>query len=111
LHGPKTALFSEGYIIDGAEPGPTAMIIGGIHPNEHASKEAVREAADSMKVRKGRVILLPTLNRAADLEDVRGLGGVDMNRIFSPNVKRVAETELAEAVKELAKEYNVRPYA
>jgi|GEM_PF-5485218 len=106
LYGPKTALFTEGYIIEGRESGPTAMVIGGIHGNERASREAVEELAETLEVRSGKVILVPSLNRAAATANVRGMG-VDMNRIFSDRVKNVAEGELAEAVSRLARDYNV----
>ncbi len=107
LHGPKTALFAEGYVYKGTNPGPTAMIIGGIHPNEHASNEAVKQIARTLEVYKGNVIVIPTLNRPADAQNTRGIDTVDMNRIWTPSVKNVAEKELVDAIEMLAKQYNV----
>lgn len=66
----------------GKEPGPTLLIIAGIHGDESGSYLTAERYAD-IKLKKGNLIVVPRLNGVAVQTGKRcGLGG-DMNRLFN----------------------------
>jgi hypothetical protein len=68
--------------IRGKEPGPTLLIIAGIHGDEAGGYLSAERYA-SLKLTKGNLIVVPRLNGAAIRTGKRcGLGG-DMNRLFN----------------------------
>jgi len=69
------------HYIQGGQPGPTLLIIAGIHGDEKASCLTAERYAD-VKLLKGNLIVVPRLNAPAIKAGKRqGLGG-DMNRLF-----------------------------
>jgi succinylglutamate desuccinylase len=69
---------------DGAEPGPTVLVMGGIHGNELAPPHAVA-ALSKLKLPRGRLLLVPEANRLALAANSRHTPGdrfVDLNRNF-----------------------------
>ncbi len=77
------------HTIRGRQPGPTLLIIAGIHGDESGGYLTAERYAD-VKLIKGNLIVVPRLNGPAlEAGKRRGLGG-DMNRLFglpsgSPN--------------------------
>jgi hypothetical protein len=70
------------YRLQGKEPGPTLLIIAGIHGDE-AGGYLTAERYANLKLKKGNLIVVPRLNGAAVHSGKRsGLGG-DMNRLFN----------------------------
>ncbi|MHB8772234.1 MAG: M99 family carboxypeptidase catalytic domain-containing protein [Syntrophales bacterium] len=70
------------HIIRGKEPGPTLLIIAGVHGDEAGGYLAAERYRD-VKLTRGNLIVVPRLNGpAVDAGKRRGLGG-DMNRLFS----------------------------
>jgi hypothetical protein len=68
--------------IRGEEPGPTLLIIAGIHGDEKGGYLSAERYAN-LKLKKGNLIVVPRLNGAAIRTGKRcGLGG-DMNRLFN----------------------------
>jgi hypothetical protein len=68
--------------VRGKEPGPTLLIIAGIHGDE-AGGYLTAERYANLKLKKGNLIVVPRLNGAAVHAGKRcGLGG-DMNRLFN----------------------------
>lgn len=68
--------------VRGKEPGPTLLIIAGIHGDE-AGGYLTAERYANLKLKKGNLIVVPRLNGAAVRAGTRrGLGG-DMNRLFN----------------------------
>lgn len=68
--------------VRGKEPGPTLLIIAGIHGDE-AGGYLTAERYANLKLQKGNLIVVPRLNGAAVHSGKRcGLGG-DMNRLFN----------------------------
>jgi succinylglutamate desuccinylase len=68
----------------GPEPGPTVLVVGGIHGNEPAPPHAVR-ALERVQVRRGRLLLVAEANRQALATRSRFTPGdrfVDLNRSF-----------------------------
>ncbi len=68
------------YHIRGREPGPTIMIIGGIHGNEPGGYLAADLFAD-LTLRKGNLIVVPRANIFSIYQNTRGVSG-DLNRQF-----------------------------
>ena len=55
---------TEVYILEGEEPGPTAFILGGTHPNEPAGFMTAVVLVERAQVRAGRLIVVPRANRS-----------------------------------------------
>jgi len=53
---------TEAYFLEGDKPGGTALILGGIHPNEPAGHVAAVLLVENAKALAGRIIVLPRAN-------------------------------------------------
>ena len=69
------------YRIRGPQPGPTLLVLGGIHGNEPGGYLAVDLLLDRIAPYRGQLILVPRVNFASILRGERGTTG-DMNRMF-----------------------------
>lgn len=86
---------TELYVIEGANEGPTAVVVGGVHGDETSGYRAA-ERVVGWQFDAGRVIGLPRANQPAIDRDARhGVGG-DLNRNFPPDGKPT--TKLARAI-------------
>ena len=54
-----TAADTDIYFLEGAEPGGTAMVLGGTHPNEPASSLTAITLVENAVVTRGRLIVIP----------------------------------------------------
>lgn len=100
-----TELETELYIIEGKEEGPTIWINGGTHGDEEAGYVAAENML-SYNLKKGRLIILPQMNKPA-CESYRRTAYFmsDLNRAF-PGKKEGSTTEkLAYAITEKIKKY------
>ncbi len=72
------------HVFDAPEPGPTALIQAGIHGDEIAGVHALEELLeDGLRPERGRLLVVPTMNRAAYRARERAApGGLDLNRCF-----------------------------
>ncbi len=72
------------HVIEGAEPGPTALVQGGIHGDEVAGVHAIEELLEEgFRPLRGRLLLIPCMNPAAYRAGQRTApGGLDLNRQF-----------------------------
>lgn len=83
------------YDIKRSNSGPTAIVVGGMHGDEHAGYRTAENVAQ-WSFDAGRMIVLPRANRPAIERDERhGVGG-DLNRAFPPNGE--PKTKLARAI-------------
>lgn len=75
------------HVLVGPSPGPTALIQGGIHGDEIAGVHALEELLESaIRPERGRLIIIPTMNRAAYRARQRTApDGLDLNRCFPGN--------------------------
>jgi hypothetical protein len=90
-----TQYATEVYVKDAPEPGPTAIVVGGIHGDERSGYYAA-EAVSRWQFDAGRIVVLPRANRPAIEAGTReGVHG-DLNRKFPPNEKPT--TKLARAI-------------
>lgn len=102
---PDTDLEVAVYESAGSQPGPTLLIFGGIHGDEAAGYLAADRYVN-LKVRKGRLITVPRLNRPAIAKGTRhGLGG-DMNRLFhlTPGSKLVPDAKVVNLAQSLIRQ-------
>lgn len=53
------------YIIEGEEPGPSVLIIGGTHPNEPSSQLTATLLLENITVTKGTVYIITEANKSA----------------------------------------------
>jgi len=83
------------YRIEGREPGPTLLIISGIH-NEPGGYLTADQFVD-ISLKKGRLIVVPRANFQTIIEDERGILG-DMNRLFDLNEPRFENDHSMEIV-------------
>jgi predicted deacylase len=57
-----TRVDTEVYILDGAKPGGTVIILGGTHPNESAGHLAAVLPVERLKMDRGHVFIMPRAN-------------------------------------------------
>lgn len=91
--------------ITGPEKGPTLLVIGGIHGDEKAGY-LTAERFVNVRLKNGKLILVPRLNAVAINKNKRqGLGG-DMNRLFDLSDKeryRNPDAKVVDVAKQLIK--------
>lgn len=91
-------------VLRGALPGPTVLVVGGIHGNEPAPPHAVRQLA-ALPIQRGRLVLVPEANVAALAKRSRhtpGTAFVDLNRNFPIRGRPAPRGRLASALWDLA---------
>lgn len=77
-----TADETDVYIIRAAQPGPTVMIVGGVHGDETSGRLAALEVKD-WEIDAGTLIVLPEAHKQAIARQRRtSASGVDLNRQF-----------------------------
>ena len=69
--------------LNGIQPGPTSMILVGVHGNERCGNEAVEELLPTLSIEKGRVIIVQGNPRAIE-QNVR-FTEMNLNRMFKPD--------------------------
>jgi len=84
--GSGTGFATPVHIISSHEPGPTVLIIGGMHGNEPAGAEAASAIAH-WTIERGRLIVIPRANIPALIAKTRRIPGLegdegDLNRHF-----------------------------
>ncbi|GAA4835760.1 hypothetical protein GCM10023310_11560 [Paenibacillus vulneris] len=96
------------YIIDGELQGSTVMITAGVHGTERAGFLSAKKLLEQLRsdvihIRRGRLIIIPVVNRIAVRRRIRGVP--DLNRTFPRRYgKRRARHPLSRAVFRLARE-------
>ncbi len=93
------------YQIRADDPGPTVMIVGGIHGNEPAGAYAA-EQIRHWSIRRGKLIVLPCANRPGRAENIRYLPNQpmaerDLNRNFPSRNRPTIRGAMAAAIWEL----------
>jgi len=92
------------YHVQGNEPGPTLLIIAGIHGDEAGGYLTAERYVD-LKLKRGKLIVVPRLNGPAIEAGKRcGLGG-DMNRLFNlPPDHSNPDTKVVNLAKQLIRQ-------
>jgi predicted deacylase len=76
----------ERVIFDSGRPGPTLLVTGGVHGNEHCGPKAIRQvvaeiASGALQLKRGKLIAVPVVNHLAYERNVRFVDE-NLNRIF-----------------------------
>ncbi|WP_238651729.1 succinylglutamate desuccinylase/aspartoacylase family protein [Paenibacillus piscarius] len=96
------------YVINSGTPGPVFMIISGVHGNEPASSRAAQGIASrfsrgDMRLRQGKLIIVPLVNQTARRKGIRGQP--DLNRTFPRGPGSSARHPLSAALWQLVLRY------
>lgn len=83
------------FAVDGAEDGPTAVVIGGIHGNEVNGYRAAADATN-WEIDAGRLLVVPLADIVAIERNVREGPDGNLNRLFPAG--RPPESDLARAI-------------
>nr|MBO2471257.1 hypothetical protein [Bacillota bacterium] len=84
--GNRTETRTEVYIIRAAEPGPTVMLVGGVHGSERSGWMVATEVAQEWEIDRGTLVVIPQANKdAVRLNRRTGRDGRDLNRAFPRN--------------------------
>ncbi|MGE5379433.1 MAG: succinylglutamate desuccinylase/aspartoacylase family protein [Methylocystaceae bacterium] len=95
------------YIVDSGVPGPTVMVVGGVHGNETAGYKAAGLVKD-FTVKKGRLIVLPEANKSAIARHSRlSSNGDNLNRDFPQGSSETADSYIAREIYQVVKDYGV----
>lgn len=98
---------TELYIIRSVNPGPTVMIVGGVHGNEIAGYKAA-DQIKNWKISRGTLLVLPQANKQAIAINKRYVSGeADLNRSFPQQSSASGDNTLARAIYNVVKEYKV----
>ncbi len=113
---PKAGTIGEGkdwatafYVQEGKEPGPTVLVVGGMHGNEPAGTRAAAQIR-CWPIARGKLVVIPRANELALRLGTRLLPGGedrDLNRNFPQQAGEEPKGELAKAL--WAFVGNVRP--
>ena len=86
------------YDNDSGKPGPTVVVVGGMHGNEPAGYMAARRLVDLMPQR-GRLIVIPEANRLGiEAKSRTGSHPGDLNRDFPRSKSEGADSVLAKSI-------------
>lgn len=81
--GSRTETRTEVYIVRGPEPGPTVMLVGGVHGSERSGWMVAGEVAREWEIDRGTLVVIPEANKDAVRRTKRtGRDERDLNRAF-----------------------------
>lgn len=100
---------TEGCIADSGQPGPVALILGGVHGNEPAGALAAAQICTFQPV-AGKIVVVPRVNRPGLAAKVRYApdGGGDMNRVYPPRGVATPAERMGAAIIALMEEHRIR---
>ncbi len=71
------------YVFGSGEPGPIAMVLGGVHGDEPGGWLGAERVVDTLRPRNGAILVIPRANRVATLSGVRTTDEMgDINRSY-----------------------------
>ena len=99
---------TEGCIADSGKPGPTALILGGVHGNEPAGALAAAQVCTLQPV-SGKIVVVPRVNMPGLAVKLRYVpdGGGDMNRVYPPDNGETPAERMGEAIIALMEEHRI----
>jgi hypothetical protein len=100
---PGTKYATPLHVIDSGRPGPTALVVGGVHGDEEAGYATAARIAE-LRPTTGRLVVLPEANRPAIAAGLRATREGDLNRQFPTG--RTPTSRLARAVWDVVERYD-----
>lgn len=95
------------YIVESGKPGPTVLIVGGIHGSETAGYTAAAKVRN-WEIKKGTLLVLPKANQLAINNNVRYIECEgDLNRAFPESSTQRGANTLSRAIWSAVKKYDV----
>lgn len=94
------------YVVKGSKPGPTVMIVGGVHGNEEAGYTAAGKVKN-YSIDRGTLVVVPQANKVAINAGRRTTSAGDLNRQFPKSKSDKADTALAREIFKLIPKYGV----
>ncbi|MGE5652725.1 MAG: succinylglutamate desuccinylase/aspartoacylase family protein [Bacillota bacterium] len=94
------------YVVKGAKPGPTVMIVGCVHGNEEAGYTAAGRVKN-YTIKSGTLVVVPQANKLAINANRRESSYGDLNRQFPKTKYESADTALAREIFGLVGKYGV----
>lgn len=91
------------HVVDAPNPGPTAVVTGGVHGNEFAGMEAAREIT-GWELQSGRLVVIPESNAVAVQQGTYTSPAGDLNQQFPSG--RVPTTAHARAIWDVITDYD-----
>ena len=112
--GPWPRVLAEGtpyettmYRIQGNQPGPAVLVVGGIRGAEPSGVEVAKTLRD-YKLERGTLYILPEANKQAVDAGMKYLDSGDLNRQFPEAVGQKAKSELAQAIYDAIDDLNIQ---
>ncbi len=106
--GSRTETRTEVYVIRSSQPGPTVMLVGGVHGSERSGWMVAGEVAREWEIDRGTLVVLPEANKDAVRQNRRtGRDGRDLNRAFPRNraIDRPTDWLLAQRIWDVVLEF------
>ena len=95
------------YVIKSGNPGPTVLIVGGVHGNETAGYVAAQKVCN-YRPSRGTLLVIPKANKLAIAAKSRTAEGqVNLNRAFPSTKYGTAKGVLAQSILKVIKDYQV----
>lgn len=99
---------TSGCIVTGSVPGPTALVLGGVHGNEPAGALAAEQLC-SDKLVKGTLVVVPRVNPLGLNQSVRFLPEIgDMNRVYPPSGQNTPAEKMSAEIIALMEKYQIQ---
>lgn len=81
------------YVLTSSKPGPTLMVVGGVHGNEIAGYQAAERLVNEFAPDRGRLVVIPRANAHAIALNKRGAPDIpDLNRRFPVGSSPIGKT-------------------
>jgi uncharacterized protein len=104
---PGTKYATSLYVISSSNPGPTVLIVGGVHGNETAGYKAAQKVCN-YRPSRGTLLVIPEANKLAIASDKRVASGqLNLNRAFPSTKNGSAKGVLAQSILKVIKDYQV----
>ncbi len=84
----------------GARPGPTLVILGGVHGNEHCGPDAINRMMEDLRIDAGTCICVPAVNILALEKNVRFVDD-NLNRVLGAPDLATHEGRLVDPLREV----------
>ncbi|WP_266074719.1 M99 family carboxypeptidase catalytic domain-containing protein [Haladaptatus caseinilyticus] len=94
---------TEVYVTDTGKPGPTAVVVGGLHGNEPSGYLAADDVA-TWSIDKGKLVVIPRANPVAIERGTYSNDNGNLNRKFTPG--KEPRTALARSIWSAIERYN-----
>ena len=98
---------TSGCIVDSGQPGPVALILGGVHGNEPAGAAAAEKICGFSPV-AGKLVVVPRVNPLGLKDNVRYRSEIgDMNRVYPPSSEGMPAEQLGAEMIRLMEQWRI----